>query len=67
MAELPEEKRYVAEGFGCGCLAAESSIDVADACYAGDGGMEDPADKPLSHRRQLEKVRTAPLIRSGSH
>jgi hypothetical protein len=37
MAELPEEIRQVFEGFGYGCLAAETNIGVVHICHAADG------------------------------
>jgi hypothetical protein len=62
-AELPEEIRRVFEGFGYGCLAAETNIGVVHVCHAADSDIEGFANQPVSYQWQLVKMPTAPLIR----
>jgi hypothetical protein len=63
MDELPKEIRQVFEGFGYGCLVAETNIGVVHVCHAGDSDIEGFANKPVSYQWQLVKMPTAPLIR----
>jgi hypothetical protein len=61
--ELPEEIRQVFEGFGYGCLAAETNIGVVHVCHAADSDIEGFLNRPASYQWQLIKMPTAPLIR----
>jgi hypothetical protein len=47
MAELPEEIRQVFEGFGYGCLAAETNAGIVHVCHAADSDIEGFANKPV--------------------
>ena len=61
--ELGRTLREVIQGFGYGCLAAESNIGVVHICHAADADIEMFASAPVRYRWQLVKMPTAPLIR----